>query len=101
MPIFLAALLGGFVTALGSIVGRILISLGIGFVTYQGFDVLLGFIKTRIQTEFAGLDPIILQVFSTLQIDTAINILFSAFAVRLVIQGITGGSVTRSKFKPS
>ena len=99
MPLFLAALLGGLISALGSVIGRILISLGIGFVTYQGFNVLLGFIKTRITTEISSLDPLILQIFSTLQIDTAINILFSAYAVRLVIQGVTGGSVTRTKLK--
>lgn len=99
MPIFLAALLGGLVSALGSVIGRILISLGIGFVTYQGFNVLLGFIKTRITTEISTLDPLILQIFSTLQVDTAVNILFSAYAVRLVIQGVTGGSVTRTKLK--
>lgn len=99
MPVLIAMLIGGLVSALGSVIGRIIISLGIGFVTYQGFNVLLGFIKTRISTEISSLDPLILQIFSTLQIDTAINILFSAYAVRLVIQGVTGGSVTRTKLK--
>ena len=99
MPVLIAMLIGGLVSALGSVIGRIIISLGIGFVTYQGFNVLLGFIKSRINTEISSLDPLIVQIFSTFQIDTAINILFSAYAVRLVIQGVTGGSATRIKLK--
>lgn len=99
MPIFLAALLGGFVTALGSMVGRVLISLGLGFVTYQGFTVLLDFIKNRVFSELLGVDSMAVQVFSALNIDSAINVLFSAFAVRLVIAGLTGGSITKARWK--
>jgi len=99
MPIFLAALLGGFVTALGSMVGRVLISLGLGFVTYQGFSVLLDFIKDRVFTELLGVDSMAIQVFGALNIDAAINVLFSALAVRLIIQGVTGGSVTKPRWK--
>lgn len=99
MPIFLAALLGGFVSALGSMVGRVIISLGLGFVTYQGFSVLLDFIKTRVFAELLGLDLLIVQVLSTLNIDAAINVLFSALAVRLVIQGVTGGALTKARWK--
>lgn len=102
MPIFLAALLGGLVSALGSIVGRVLISLGIGYTAYSGFNVLLDFIKTRIFLELAGLDPVVIGIVSVLQIDTAINILSSAVAVRLVIQGVTalaGGTVVKAGVK--
>lgn len=101
MPIFLAALLGGLVSALGSMVGRVILSLGLGFVTYQGFSVLLDFIKDRVFQELLGLDSLIIQVISTLQIDSAINVLFSALAVRLVIQGVTGGAVTKPRWKAS
>lgn len=99
MPIFLAALLGGLVTATGSIVGRVLISLGLGFVAYSGISVLLSWIQNEIFSGLLGVDPLILTVASLLQVDTAINILFSAVAIRLVLQGLNGGSITKAVWK--
>ena len=37
MPAFIAALLGGLITVVGTMAGRVLVSLGIGVVTYVGF----------------------------------------------------------------
>ena len=39
MPVFIAALIGGLVSAAGSLVGRVLVSLGIGYVVFSGLDV--------------------------------------------------------------
>jgi hypothetical protein len=99
MPIFLAALLGGFVSSLGSIVGRVLISLGLGFVTYSGFSVLLDWIKAEVFARLLGVDQMAIAIFSLLQIDSAINILFSAIAIRFVIQGVSGGTFTKAVWK--
>lgn len=99
MPIFLAALLGGLVSAAGSVVGRVLIALGIGYVTYSGLNVLFGWIKDAVFVHLVGLNPTVLGILGTLQVDVAINILFSAIAARFVVAGITGGSVTRMVIK--
>ena len=48
MPIIIAQLLGGLVAAAGSLVGRVLISLGFGFATYAGYDLLINTIKNKI-----------------------------------------------------
>jgi len=99
MPVFLAALLGGLVTATSSIVGRVLVSLGIGYVTYSGLSVLLDWLKSAIFGELMGVDGVVLGIISVLQIDAAVNVLFSALAVRWVLQGIAGGSITKMVIK--
>lgn len=99
MPIFLAALLGGLATAAGSIVGRVLIALGIGYVTYSGLSVLIGWIKTEIFIHLMGINATVLGIVGALQVDVAINILFSAIAARFVVAGVASGSITRMVIK--
>jgi hypothetical protein len=99
MPLLVSALIGGLIQALGTIVGRILISLGIGFVTYQGIDTTLDYVKDTITSNLQGLPADIVGIASICQIDTAVSIIFSAIAVRFVIQGLTSGTMKRMVFK--
>lgn len=99
MPIFLAAFLGGLATAAASMVGRILIALAIGYVTYTGIDVALNSIKGDVIANISALNSVIIQVLGLLRIDQSINILFSAYAARLVIRGLTNGAITKAVIK--
>lgn len=99
MAVFLAALLGGLVSAAGSIVGRVLISLGIGYVTYQGLSTAMDYMKSLVWSNLGSLASDTLQLVSVLEVDTAINIMFSAVAARLVIRGLTGGAITKMVIK--
>ncbi len=95
MPVFLAALLGGLVQATTSIVGRVMVALGLGFVSYTGIDALLVNIKSMIITNLATLPPQALQVASTLKVGVAISIITSAYLVRLIFAGLSSGTVKR------
>jgi len=98
MPLFLAALLGGLYSALGSMVGKVLVSLGIGYVTYFGVNVALDFFKAEVfeKINAAGsVVPGLLYFAGVFQVGTCFNILFSAWTARLVIQGVTGGTFKR------
>nr|WP_316644047.1 DUF2523 domain-containing protein [uncultured Roseateles sp.] len=95
MPLFIAALLGGLVSAAGTLVGKVLISLGIGYVVYTGVDFSLEWIKLMINASFAGLPPQTMQIMSTLKLGSFAAVLFSALAARLVLDGLTGGSIKR------
>jgi hypothetical protein len=95
MPIFIASLLGGLVQAAGSIAGRVMLALGFGFITYQGLDVLLGWIQTQVFSQLANLPPTVIQLLGILQVGTAINIVFSAIAARLLLNGLTSGTIKR------
>ncbi|MGM9480323.1 DUF2523 family protein [Roseateles sp. NT4] len=38
VPLFLGALIGALISAAGTLVGRVLLSLGIGYASYSGID---------------------------------------------------------------
>lgn len=99
MPIFIAALVGGLVSAAGSFIGRAMIALGVGIVAYSGLTVLLNSIKAQVQASISGIGADLLPVVGALQLDTATSILFSALAARLVIRGLTGGTIKRLVIK--
>jgi hypothetical protein len=99
MPLFLAALLGGLVQAAGSLVGRVLIALGIGYVSYTGISVLLDWIKAQAISYLTGAPATVVAIMGLLKIDVALSILFSAMAARLVLQGLTSDKITRMVIK--
>lgn len=100
MPIFLAALLGGLVQICGSLVGRVLLSLGIGYATYGGLSVLATWIKDEIFDHMSSLPIGILNSLALMQVDVAINIVFSAYAARMVLAGFRpNGTITKMIIK--
>lgn len=99
MPLFLAALLGGLVQAAGSIVGRVLIALGIGYVSYTGINALLTWIKSQVVAYLTGAPATVVAIMGLLKVDVALSIVFSALAARLVLQGLTSDKVTRMVVK--
>jgi hypothetical protein len=94
MPL-LYALLGALIQGAGSLVGRVLISLGIGYVTFTGLDTSLGWLKTQIAGSFAGLDAQTLAVLSSLRLGSGLSVLLSALSARMVLNGLTGGTIRK------
>ena len=99
MPLFLAALLGGLVQVAATMAGRVLIALGIGYVTYQGLDLALDNIHDMIFANLTGLPAQTLAVMARMNIGEFINIQISAISARLVLNGLTSGAVTRMVIK--
>ena len=99
MPIFVAALLGGLVSAAGSLVGRVLISLGVSYVSFKGMDVLLASIKSLVSSNLSGLPVGVVGLLGLFKIGTMINILFSAITVRMTLIGLKSGAITKAMFK--
>lgn len=100
MPIFLAALLGGLLSVAGSVVGRVLIALSIGYVSYTGISIGLGAIATEIQGYLTGAPATIVQVMYLFKVDVIVSILVSAITARLVLNGLTSGTLSRMVIKP-
>ena len=82
-----AAILGALVQLAGTLVGKALIALGIGFTVYKGVDTSISWAKTNVFASLSGLDPLTLQLLGVLQVGTAINILFSRFGCEGGFQG--------------
>jgi hypothetical protein len=88
MPIFLGMLGQLLVGLVGSIVGRVIVSLGMAVVYYRGLDVALDWLYDRFYTEVYQLPLIIQQIAGVLQISTCVNIMFATIGVRFSILGL-------------
>ena len=77
----------------GSIV-KICVKLGLVFTTYIGFNHIFELLKDEIYRLFMDIDPLFLDFFGLLRVDDAITVIFSAYAVSLLIKGI-GNSFTK------
>lgn len=94
MPVIAAALLGGLMNIAGSLVGRVLIALGLSVVTYQGVDTVLGKLKSDAVAALMGLPPELLGILGYMKVGVCISIIASAVAVRMGLSGL-GGVVKR------
>lgn len=99
MQIFVAALIGALVSAAGSLIGRILIALGIGVVSYTGVSALLSSLRSEVQGYITGMPADILPILGALKLDVAVSIIFSAIAARFALQGLTSGAVKKFVLK--
>jgi hypothetical protein len=99
MPNIIAMFMGAIGLSLRSFVGRILIALGIAYVTYQGVDVLLDSIKTQTFAMLQGVPPDVLGVIGLARLGEGCNVIFSAITARFALNGLTNGSFTRSVIK--
>jgi hypothetical protein len=95
MPLLVQALLGGLIQAAGTLAGRVLISLGIGYVSYTGITVFFDAAKATLLAKIAAQAPVAVQLAGVLQIGTCINIMVSAAMAKLVLSGLTNGTLTK------
>lgn len=95
MPLLIAALWGALIPMLGSMVGRVLVSLGIGYVSYTGIDAGMTWAKGQFLSGMSGLPAAAVGLASTMKVGVCVSMLLSALVARLVLQGLTGGVLTR------
>lgn len=99
MPLLIQALLGALISGVGTLVGRVLISLGIGYVAYTGLDTMVGAAKAQFVNSLGGLPGVALQIASVMQLGVCISIITSAFLTRLLVRGLSSGAVTKMVMK--
>lgn len=85
MPLLLA-FLGGLATVAGSIVGRVLLALGMGFVTYTGFDAAVTYLLNQIKGDLSAMPGDVLSLLGFLWVDRAIALVFSAYSAALFVK---------------
>ena len=94
MPLLWA--LGGLLLNLvGSIAGRALLALGMGFVTYKGMNVGIDWLMNQIKSNVAGLPNDVVQFLAYLWVDKAISMLFAAYAAAALIRMAGSDSMTK------
>lgn len=93
MPVVIAALLGGLLQFAGSMVGRVLIALGMSYVTYRGLNTLLTLALTDIKNAIGGLGGAAAGLIGMLWIDKALTMYFSSVVAATVIKGWSGSGI--------
>ncbi|UUZ52716.1 DUF2523 domain-containing protein [Massilia sp. H-1] len=95
--VFLPALVGALVGAVGSMIGRAMIAGGVGFATFKGVDLAIGSMKQLVITSMSGGG----QIFSLvgfIWLDKGLTLIFSCFVAALSLK-LTNGALKRIAFK--
>lgn len=95
MPAILAMLGGVLINITGSIVGQVLLSLGIAVATYSGIDFTLDWLKDQAVSNVQLLDPAVVGMLGVLRVGECISIVTSAMLARSVINGVQSGTFKR------
>lgn len=77
--------------ALLPIVFKIMAAVGIGYATYTGMTSLLETAVSQVELLFTGIPADMLQIMAMTNIDKYITMVFSAYTMRLIIAGVSGG----------
>lgn len=86
---------GAFLNIIGSVVGRALVALGLGVVTFAGMNASLDWMRDQAVSSILQLDPQVVQLLGVLKVGTFISIISSAVAVRLLLNGVQSGTFKR------
>ena len=91
IPIIAASSIGGvLLTIVTSLVGRVLLALGIGLVTYSALDPLLEELRSRYFDQLSGLPADLAGFVGLLKLGDAVQIIFAALATKLALSSVQG-----------
>jgi hypothetical protein len=89
-PLIASALIGSLAAAASSLVGRVLIALGVSYLTFTGVDALLSNLTAAINSRMDGVPSDLAAWLGILKVQTSISILIAAFTTRLAMVAIGG-----------
>lgn len=95
MPALLMAIGGLLLQLAASMVGRVLLALGLSYVTYSGFDVGVTWLLDQIKANFTGMGADTASFLAWLWVDKAIGLIFSAYSAALVVKMAGGTKLTK------
>jgi hypothetical protein len=95
MPLLIAAIGGMLINLVGTLVGRVLIALGISVVTYSGLSFTLDWMKGQAVAALGGMPSEVIGMMSTMKVGVAISIVTSALLARQVLNGLSGDTMKK------
>lgn len=101
MPIWVASLIGALIEVAGTLVGKVLLSLGIGYAVYSGVDTSLAFAKSQFLSGVAGLPADAIAVAGLLKVGVCVSMLISALTARMTLAGLQGGTIRKFAMRPA
>ena len=94
MP-FLLNLLGGLLTIVSPMVWRVLLALGMSFVTFKGFDLTVAWLLTQIKGYIGGMPADVISFLAWCWVDKAIGMVFSAYTAAIAVKVAGGAGITK------
>lgn len=95
LAVFIPALLGGLAQIMGSLVGRVLLALGISYVTYKGASTSIDYVASYVRSALGSGPSVVTALLSFLWVDKAVSVTFASYVAAVSIKSI-GGAVTRT-----
>ena len=99
MPVFVAAIGGMLINLVGTLVGRVLVALGLSVITYTGVNATIETLKTQAVQSFSALPPEVFGMLGVMRVGQCISIITSAIAARLLLDGLTSDTFKRMVMK--
>ena len=95
LPVIAASLIGGLISVTGTIVGRVLVALGVGVVTYTGVQAGIDSLLANLDSAIAGVPADILGLLGFMRVGQAMNIIISAMSARMLLNGLQGDTIKK------
>ncbi len=95
MPYIIAILLQGLLYLTKSFIGRALVALGIGVVSYTGMNASLTWLKSQAISALQGMGADYVQLMSHMKVGVSISIVCSAIVARMLVTGLQSDTVKR------
>lgn len=95
LPVIAAAAIGGLISVTGTLVGRVLVALGVGVVTYTGVQAGIDSLLSNLDSAIAGVPADILGLLGFMRVGQALNIIISAMSARMLLNGLTGDTIKK------
>ena len=99
MPVIILALISALASAAVTLTGRVLIALGVTYVSYKGINVLLDQVVNGAMSEFGGFPGQLSAYVGYLRIPQAISIITGAVTAKWTIAGLQNGTITKMLIK--
>lgn len=99
MPVFVAAIGGMLINLVGTLVGRVLVALGLSVITYTGVNATLEALKAQAVQSLTALPPEVYGMLGMMRVGQCISIITSAIAARLLLDGLTSDTFKRMVMK--
>lgn len=96
---FLMPLLGGLITIAGTMVGRVLIALGMGYATFRGFQVTVDWLLSQIKGNVGAMPTEVISFLGYLWVDRAIGMIFSAYSAAILVKLAGKTAITKLVMK--
>lgn len=100
MPVFLIpAIVGALISVCTSLVGRVVLALGMGAVSYVGLNAGLSVFKGYFNSAMGSAGATVAGMCGVLKLDVCLSIFIAAGLAKLVIAGATGGTMKKLVMK--